>query len=94
MKTEANKNNTTFPLKLDNVFPFPFGLLDNKVRGVTQSTWISPELHPWRLSPLTLYTYPRLHLPSIHERFPNLYLSPNPLLSHRPTGDEFLLEYL
>lgn len=35
MKAEANKNNTTFPLKLDNVFRFPFGVLDNKVRGIT-----------------------------------------------------------
>lgn len=34
LKAEANKNNLTFPLKLDNVFPFSFVLLD-KVRGTT-----------------------------------------------------------
>ena len=73
LKTEANKNNTTFPLKRDNLFPFSFGLLDWELRGLTQSTWVSPELHPWHLSPLKLYTHPRLHLPSLHERLPNLY---------------------
>lgn len=28
LKAEANKNNLTFPLKLDIVFPSSFGLLD------------------------------------------------------------------
>lgn len=28
LKAEANKNNLTFPLKLDIVFPFSSGLLD------------------------------------------------------------------
>lgn len=50
------------------------------------------ELHLWHLSSLKLYTYPRLYLPFPPGRFPNLYSSPNPLLSPRSWGDDLYLD--